>query len=74
MIPVTFEAAENDPIERAVGMEFELLLQLVDVEMTIGVFVDRDHGGDRLPPRKFIGVMFEGTDEYNWPVGFRNVI
>ena len=40
--------------------------QLDEVDVAVGILFDLDHIGDRLSPRKFIGVVLIGPDEHHW--------
>jgi hypothetical protein len=54
---------ERTDLQRAIGVLPQLLLELSQVDVAIRVLVNRDHVGDRLPPRELVRVMFERSDE-----------
>ena len=67
-MPVTFEAAENDPIRSGrSAYSSKVLAQPVEVDVAVGVLRDRDDVGDRLAPRHLVGVVLVGTDEHDRP-------
>ena len=72
-MPVTLDAAENDPIfsgRSRVGHQLGGEFCLVDV--TVGVLVDGDHVGDGLAPGQLVGVVLEGPDEHDRTLRRRN--
>ncbi len=73
MIPVTFDAAENDPIrvDRS-AMANQLAFEVLEAHVTVGVFVDDDDIGDRLAPRQFVGMVFVRPDEHDRPIRRRD--
>ena len=59
-MPVTFEAAENEPIFSGRSrVAHELLRELLEVDVAVGVLADRDDVGDRLAPRQLVAVVLE---------------
>ena len=43
-------------------------LERLQVDMTVGVFRDHDDVSNRLPPRQFVRVVLERTDEHHRPL------
>ena len=63
-MPVTFEAAENEPIfSDAVGVGDQLGFQSGQVDVPVGVLGNGDHIGNRLAPRDLVGMVLERPDE-----------
>ena len=46
-------------------MPRQLVLEMIEVDVAVGILPDRDDVGDRFAPRKFVGVVFERTDEHD---------
>ena len=69
-MPVTFDAAEKLPIlsGRAANAH-ELLLEVGEIDVAVGVLVDHDDVGDRLAPRQLVGVVLERPDEHDRALG-----
>ena len=66
MMPVTFDAAENEPImSRTVGVTDQLALEMFEIDVSVGVLVDDHHVGDRLAPRQLVGVVLVRSDEHH---------
>ena len=69
-MPVTFDAAENEPIFTGrSAYRDELRFEPCQVDVSVGVFGNRDDIGDRLAPRQLVGVVLERTDEDDRPLG-----
>ena len=65
-MPVTFDAAENEPIfSGRSGVPVELHGQLVEVDVAVAVLADRDQVRDRLAPRELVAVVLERPDEHD---------
>ena len=63
-MPVTFDAAENDPIfSGRSAWRDELGLERGEVDVAVGVLGDDDDVGDRLAPRQLVRVVLERADE-----------
>jgi hypothetical protein len=58
--------------QRPAGEPDQLLAQVGQVDMTVGVFGDDHDVGDRLPPRQLVGVMLIRADEHHRPLRFRD--
>ena len=56
---------ERPDLQRSLGVVNELLRELGRVDVPICILADDDHIGDRLTPREFVGVVFEGADEHH---------
>src|SRR3569623_3568866 len=65
------EAAD---LERPRGEAHELLLEVRESDVTIGILVDHDDIGDRLAPRQLVGVMLERADEHDRALGFGDAV
>ncbi len=63
------EAAD---LQRPVGVELELRAQVVEVEAAVGILADDAQLGDRLAPRKLVGVVLVGPDEDDRPLAGRD--
>ena len=63
------EAAD---LERPAGVTDQLLLQVAQVDVPVGVLVDDDHVGDRLAPGQLVGVVLVGPDEDDRPLRGRD--
>ena len=73
-IPVTLLAARERPdLERPVGVPLQLGGELGLVDVPVGVLADRDDVGDRLAPGELVGVVLEGADEDDRPLGRRDL-
>ena len=64
------EAADQ---QRAVRVAGQLLFEVGQVDMPVGVFADDHDVGNRLAPRQLIGVMFVRPHEHDWTLRFRNL-
>ena len=74
-MPVTFDAAENDPIfSDRVGVGRQLGFELPQVDVPVRIFRNRDHVGDRFAPRQLVGVVLERSDEDDRTVTARDVL
>ena len=67
-MPVTFDAAEKEPIFSGRSAYTELGLELREVDVAVGVLADRDHVGDGLAPRQLVGVVLVRPDEHDRPL------
>ena len=64
MMPVTFDAAENEPINaRSIGMADQFAFEMVEADVPIGVLVDDHDVGDRFTPRQLVRVVLVRPDE-----------
>jgi hypothetical protein len=69
MMPVTFEAAENEPI--SVGRSAwrtSSRSRWSRLDVAVGVLVDDHHVGDRLAPRQLVRVVLVRADEHHRPL------
>ena len=67
-IPVTFEAAENEPIfSGRSSYADELGLEVRQVDVPVGILVDRHEVADRFAPRQLVRVVLERPDEDDRP-------
>ena len=74
-MPVTFDAAENDPIfSGAIGVGDQFGLEPGEVDVAVGVLGDGDDVGDRFSPRDLVRVVLERADEHHRPVRERDVV
>ena len=48
--------------------------ELININVTVGIFADCHHIGDGLTPGKFIAVVFVRPDEHHRPLVERNVL
>ena len=72
-IPVTFEAAEKDPIRNGrLSVSFERGLEPGQVDPPVAILADRDHVGDRLAPRQLVAVVLVRPDEHDRPLALRD--
>ena len=68
-MPVTLEAAENDPMRSGrSAYSLELLLEHRHVDVAVAVLGDRHDVADRLAPRQLVGVVLERADEHDRPL------
>ena len=73
-MPVTLDAAENEPIfSGRSAYRTKLGLQGDPVDVAVGVFRDDHDVGDGLPPRQLVGVVLERADEDDRPLLGRDV-
>ena len=73
-MPVTLEAAENEPIFSGRSAYFSSCsAQLLLVDEPVGVLVDRDDVGDGLAPGDLVGVVLVGAEEHHRTLGRRDV-
>ena len=74
-MPVTFDAAENDPIfsDRSAYVD-QLGFEPGQVDVPVGVLGNGDDIGDRFAPRQFVGVMLERPDEDDRALAARDVL
>ncbi len=74
-MPVTFDAAENDPISWGRSRwRSSSASSCVEIDVAVGVLVDRDHVGDRLAPRQLVRVVLVGADEDDGPLVGRDLV
>ena len=75
MIPVTFEAAENDPI--FIGRSpysTSRACSSVRLILAVKIPVILYDVGDGLPPGQLVGMMLVWTDEDHWPLVWRYLV
>ena len=72
-MPVTLDAAQNEPI-RAAGRHSasSSALELGQVDVAVGVLVDRHDVGDGLPPGQLVAVVLVRADEDHRPLVARD--
>ena len=54
--------------QRPVRVPDQLALQIVQVDVAVGILADDHDVGDRLAPRQLVGVMLVGADEHDRPI------
>ena len=71
--PVTFEAAENEPIfSGRLTNSMSAASSRRDVDPAVPVLRDHDEVGQRLAPRQLIAVVLIGPDEHDRALGHRD--
>ncbi|CAB4799098.1 unannotated protein [freshwater metagenome] len=60
--------------EWAIGVSNKFFAEMVDINVAVNILRDNDNVGHRFAPRKFIGVMLEGSDENHGALVRRNVV
>ena len=68
-MPVTFEAAENDPIfSGRSAYRSSSSRSCGEVDVALAVLADHHHVRDGLPPRQLVAVVLVGADEHDRPL------
>lgn len=65
---------ERADLHRSIGEAHQFGFQLGKVDVTVGVFLDGDHIGDRLAPGQLVGVVLERADEHDRAFARRDVL
>ena len=66
MMPVTLDAAENDPIRTGrAANSIRRRSRSRQVDVAVGILGDLDDVGDRFPPREFVGMVLVRSDEHH---------
>ena len=67
-------SGKRSDLQRTVGKPSQFGVQMIQINMTIGVLGDHHNIGDGFAPRKLVGVMLKRPDKYHRPLPRRNQV